>query len=83
MPSHRDIHTEAGAHRLRRALMALVLIGGTLSGLAAREIPFEPFEETEAFLARGVAGILTLPAGAPDLLSQAIRRLADTNAKAG
>ena len=78
MPSHREIHIEAGGRWLRHVLMAFVLLAGTSSGLAAREVPFEPFGETEAFLARGVAGILTLPAGAPDRQTPAIIILQDT-----
>lgn len=78
MTSYRDIHTKTGVHRLRHAMMALVLIGGTSSNLAAREVPFEPFGETEAFLAHGGAGILTLPAGAPDRRTPAIIILQDT-----
>ena len=58
-------------------LMAVLLLGGAAAAQAALEAPFEPFDETEFFIAEGAVGTLILPAGAPDRRTSAIVVLQD------
>jgi len=58
-------------------MAAVLLLGGAADALAALEAPFEPFDETEAFMAGNAVGTLTLPAGEPDRRTPAIVILQD------
>lgn len=77
MPSHQHSPVATHIRWMRHALVAAALLGGAAAALGAPEVPLEPFEEAEAFVAPGVAGILTLPAGSPDRRTPAIIILHD------
>ncbi|MDB5381592.1 MAG: Dienelactone hydrolase [Rhodospirillales bacterium] len=55
----------------------MLLLGSPACGWGAWEAPLPPSEETEFFMVPGVAGILTLPVGAPDRRTPAIVILQD------